>query len=79
MKTWESWAICFLFHANSVICIQIVDKTPKLKTNDFLGDLTYELVEIVAGFNNEAFVSNGQTFAFSVFYPSTENVHQYVK
>ena len=50
---------------------------PKLKTGDYLGDLTNELEEYGSGSFIEEFVLGGpKIYAFSVFCHSTENVRQ---
>ena len=60
---------------DSVIFIQNVDEPPKLRTGDYLGHLTDELVEFGALFFIEVFVSRGlKKYAFSVFYPSNKNI-----
>jgi hypothetical protein len=57
---------------DSVIYIQKVDETPKVKTGDYLGDLTEELEEFGPGSFIPEFVSGvPKNYAFSVFCPTT--------
>ena len=53
----------------SVIYIHKVDETQKVKTSDYLGDLTEELKEFGAGFYIEEFVSSGPKTTHSLFFP----------
>ena len=56
---------------DSVIYIHNVGEPTKVKTGDYLGDLTNELEEFGAGSYIEEFVSGGpKNYAFSVFCPS---------
>jgi hypothetical protein len=66
------WAsLCFIT-IDSVIYIQKVDESPKVKTGDYLSDLTDELEEFGSGSYIEEFVSGGsKNYAFSVFCPSS--------
>jgi hypothetical protein len=57
---------------DSVIYVHKVGMTQKVKTGDYLGDLTDELEEFGAGSYLEEYVSGGpKNYAFSVFCPST--------
>jgi hypothetical protein len=57
---------------DSCIFVQKVSESPKVKTGDYLGDLTDELEEFGSGSYIEEFVSGGpKNYAFSVFCPST--------
>ena len=57
---------------DSVIYIQNVNEPKRVKTGDYLGDLTDELEEYGAGSYIEEFVSGGpKNYAFSVFCPAT--------
>jgi hypothetical protein len=57
---------------DSVIYVHKVGMTQKMKTGDYLGDLTDELEKFSAGSYIEEFVSGGtKNYAFSVFCPST--------
>jgi hypothetical protein len=60
------------YDTDSLIYIDKVGKTPKVKTGDYLGDLTDELQDFGRGSYIEEFVSGGpKNYAFSVFCPST--------
>ena len=53
---------------------------PKVKTGDYLGDLTNELQEYGYGSFIQEFVSGGpKNYAFSVFSTRQENMQQSVK
>jgi hypothetical protein len=55
-----------------VIYIQKVDLAPKVKTGDYLADLTDELEDFGPGSFEREFVSGGpKNYAFSVFCPAT--------
>jgi hypothetical protein len=55
-----------------VIYIRKVDEAPKIKTGDFLGDLTDELEEFGRQSFIREFVSGGpKNYTFSVFCPAT--------
>jgi hypothetical protein len=57
---------------DSVIYVQKPDETQKVRTGDYLGDLTDELEEFGQGSYITEFVSGGpKNYAFSVFCPST--------
>jgi hypothetical protein len=68
-KLGESVLYC---DTDSVIYIQKVDESPKVKTGDYLGDLTDELEEFGPQSFIREFVSGGpKNYAFSVFCPTT--------
>jgi hypothetical protein len=57
---------------DSVIFIQNDNDPPNVKTGDYLGDLTDELLEYGSYSFVDEFVSGGpKNYAFSVFCPST--------
>ena len=57
---------------DSVVCVQKDNDPPKVKTGDYLGDLTNELEEYGSGSFIQQFVSGGtKNYAFSFFCPST--------
>ena len=57
---------------DSVVFLQKDKDHPKVKTRDYLGDLTNELEEYDPGSFIQEFVSGGpNNFALSVFFPST--------
>jgi hypothetical protein len=65
---------------DSAICVHKVCMTQKVKTGDFLGDLTDELEKFGACSYIEEFVSGGpRNYAVSVFAPRPESVQQNVK
>ena len=64
----------------SVIFSQKNKDPTKVKTADYMCDLTDELEEYGCGSFVDEFVSGGpKNYAFTVFYPSTENVQQNAK
>jgi len=68
-KLGESLLYC---DTDSVIVIQKDNDPQKVKTGDYLGDLTDELEEYGSCSFVDKFVSGGpKNYAFSVFYPST--------
>jgi len=58
--------------SDSVIFIQKLDESPKVRTGDYLGHLTDELEKFGCGSFIQEFVSGGPiNYAFSLFCPST--------